>query len=571
MTSSKKHYSGGVMETRSKTQKRKRDDDARAKIHIIEITSEISRGPRDIGTYTGTTNLERRYRDLREGIGKMEYVNGDEYIGNWYRNERLGKGTMKYINGDIFVGQWNDEIVNGVMTYSNNGGQYDGDFQDQNDEDFEKFSYREGDGIMTYSNGDKYNGRWLNDKREGEGDITYTNGDKYNGRWVEDKRQGEGSMTYGDGTPSFTGIWINDRIKTNAEIERDLEIERLALQRRERANDNMIRQPEVDAVEIHKVAGKINIEKFFKLINIDKDFSYDTDVVENLQNKIVNYINNDETKTDIKFKEVKDKSINQLNKFLDKLKLSTYSHEPLSRNIMGKSMTFVFMQDKSFIDNYVQVFIQDNYFAYDVLQHFDGNETTFVAESLSCVAGIIERFYLSIGETLKNMCIGIGTDNEDCHEGTKYDELSKFFRNIININEFTQAWEKQSKDASDNWITELKWDNEKTREENIKRRQSNYIAFVQKQYELVDAWDPEIQKQIVIEAAKFDWVYKNEDFLLFGGKGKKKRKTLKRKSSKRKTLKRKSSKRKTLKRKSSKRKTSMRKMKRIKKTTHKKR
>jgi hypothetical protein len=556
MTFSKKHYSGGVVETRSKTHKRKREDDERAKIYIIEITSENGNGKKDIGTYTGTTNLERRYRDLREGLGKMQYVNGDEYIGNWYRNRRHDRGTMKYINGDVFVGQWSDDIVNGVMTYSNNGGQYDGDFNDnwyenRYDDDFEHYSFREGDGIMTYSNGDKYNGNWRNDKREGLGDMTYTNGDKYNGEWVEDKREGEGSMTYGDGTPSYTGIWINDRIKTDAEIERDLEIERLEQQRRnelriqeeqreieeEQAYNNILRQPRVDAVEIHKVAKKINIEKFFKLINIDKDFSDDTKVVENLQNKIENYINNDETKTDIKFKKIKDKLIYQLNKFLDKLKLSEYSDEPISRNIMGKSMTFVFMQDKNFIDNYIQVFIQDNYFAYDVLEHFDGNETTFDAESLSCVAGIIERFYLSIGETLKNMCIG--TDNENCHEGTKYDELSQFFRNVININDFTQAWEEQSKDASDNWITELKWDNEKTPEENVERRQANYIAFVKKKYELVDAWDPEIQKQIEIEAAKFDWVYGNKEFLVFGGKNKKKSKSSKRKTSKRKTSKRK--------------------------------
>ena len=45
---------------------------------------------------------------------------------------------------------------------------------------------------MNFSNGDKYNGKWNNDKRYGPGIYTYSNGEKYDGEWINDKKQGKG-------------------------------------------------------------------------------------------------------------------------------------------------------------------------------------------------------------------------------------------------------------------------------------------------------------------------------------------------------------------------------------------
>ncbi len=35
---------------------------------------------------------------------------------------------------------------------------------------------KEGKGVYTYADGDKYDGEWKNDKREGKGVHTYANG-----------------------------------------------------------------------------------------------------------------------------------------------------------------------------------------------------------------------------------------------------------------------------------------------------------------------------------------------------------------------------------------------------------
>jgi hypothetical protein len=49
-------------------------------------------------------------------------------------------------------------------------------------------------GIYYYANGNRYDGRWKNDKKFGRGTMYYTNGDKYEGEFKEDKRDGKGSF-----------------------------------------------------------------------------------------------------------------------------------------------------------------------------------------------------------------------------------------------------------------------------------------------------------------------------------------------------------------------------------------
>ena len=61
---------------------------------------------------------------------------------------------MNYSNGDQYEGNWvEDEIIG------------------------------KGQGIKTYENGDKYNGSFFNGKKVVFGIMTYSNGDKYEGEW----------------------------------------------------------------------------------------------------------------------------------------------------------------------------------------------------------------------------------------------------------------------------------------------------------------------------------------------------------------------------------------------------
>lgn len=57
----------------------------------------------NLGTYSGNFS----YGEF-DGVGTMNYNNGDRYDGSWYRNQPHGQGTMYYANGNILEGQWSE-------------------------------------------------------------------------------------------------------------------------------------------------------------------------------------------------------------------------------------------------------------------------------------------------------------------------------------------------------------------------------------------------------------------------------------------------------------------------------
>ena len=51
----------------------------------------------------------------------------------------------------------------------------------------------------TYANGNKYVGKYKDNKRNGQGTYTYANGDKYVGEFKDDVFNGQGTYTYANG------------------------------------------------------------------------------------------------------------------------------------------------------------------------------------------------------------------------------------------------------------------------------------------------------------------------------------------------------------------------------------
>lgn len=57
---------------------------------------------------------------LKHGKGKMTYVSGNVYDGEWKRGQRHGEGVMRYNDGRMFHGEWhNNEWSKGVLSYPN--------------------------------------------------------------------------------------------------------------------------------------------------------------------------------------------------------------------------------------------------------------------------------------------------------------------------------------------------------------------------------------------------------------------------------------------------------------------
>ena len=164
---------------------------------------------------------------LRHGNGKMNYQNGNMYEGEWVDDDEEGKGIMLYsgsfdnatmglmdarfegvfhrgfpakgimtwkdgssLDAEWYLekGDWGDLMAKGVLKYSDHceegeefaGARYEGGWRAGSGPD--------GIGCMIYPNGDKYEGGWYNGQKHGQGVYTYSNGQKESGEWALDTK-----------------------------------------------------------------------------------------------------------------------------------------------------------------------------------------------------------------------------------------------------------------------------------------------------------------------------------------------------------------------------------------------
>ena len=124
--------------------------------------------------------------------GTYTWPTGDKYVGEWKDGKRTGQGTYIFANGDKYVGEWKDNNFNGKGTHTY------------------------GDGPWK---GDKYVGEWKDGKIDGEGTYTYANGGKYVGEFKDNIRHGEGAEYAANGSIIKMGIWANDNLIREANVE----------------------------------------------------------------------------------------------------------------------------------------------------------------------------------------------------------------------------------------------------------------------------------------------------------------------------------------------------------------
>lgn len=68
----------------------------------------------------------------------------------------------------------------------------------------------QGEGAVTFTSGDRYQGTFAAGKIEGRGTWTAPNGSTYSGEWREGKRHGVGVYQWDHGS-AYTGDWFYDR------------------------------------------------------------------------------------------------------------------------------------------------------------------------------------------------------------------------------------------------------------------------------------------------------------------------------------------------------------------------
>ncbi|KAL7548917.1 hypothetical protein ACHAWF_017909, partial [Thalassiosira exigua] len=98
--------------------------------------------------------------------------------------EPHGRGTVTWENGGKYDGEWVDGKANGhgIMNYGN-GDRYEGGWKD---------GCRFGRGTHHFKDGGVYEGQWRNAAPDGQGKMTLKNGSHYEGSWKDGKWHGTG-------------------------------------------------------------------------------------------------------------------------------------------------------------------------------------------------------------------------------------------------------------------------------------------------------------------------------------------------------------------------------------------
>lgn len=257
-------------------------------------------------------------------------------------------------------------------------------------------------------------------------------------------------------------------------------------------------EPTGVAFEVHNQFNKHfakNNKKYFEIISPftkeDNHYLNQSNIIEHVQNKLNGYIYEHYVKQEIQ--PLKEK----LDAIFERVKNTEYIAEQKYRLLIGKTVDFVLSQEEDFIKFYLSAFSHDCYHAYS--GQF----------GMSCVKGILERFYLLIGDTAFALC-------PDTCENETYEKLKKLFNKKIDKNELTQEWANTYLESDE--IKEL----------SVENRKKHYISFMIEKYKEADLYDDAVKEEIQKEADAFEYAFKD---LAFGGR-KKKRRTIKNKKTK---------------------------------------
>lgn len=160
-------------------------------------------------------NFEGNIKEgVRDGEGRLEWSNGDYYVGSfknglrhgqgtlveqnglrkyegyWCLSQKEGKGKEVFANGDEYIGDYSKDLFNGFGELKTKGGLYTGKFKD---------GYKNGVGTMQFKGNTRYEGNWVNGRFEGKGLYIWSDGRRYEGQWVNGDRTGMGVLTFVNG------------------------------------------------------------------------------------------------------------------------------------------------------------------------------------------------------------------------------------------------------------------------------------------------------------------------------------------------------------------------------------
>ena len=152
--------------------------------------------------YEGDLDLTRKDGKQRHGFGKLRFLDGSSYEGQFVHGDYHGHGIYRHATGDVYEGEYRDDEENGFGVYTQPSGfMYVGNWLDGNEH---------GEGTAKEPNGDIYTGGWKADGRSGHGKQWYANGDFYDGQWKDGLFHGVGYLVDRRDETACVSRWKDD-------------------------------------------------------------------------------------------------------------------------------------------------------------------------------------------------------------------------------------------------------------------------------------------------------------------------------------------------------------------------
>ena len=153
----------------------------------------------------------------------------EEAFNNYFKNQKnkidWDKVKIKFLqNNEFFIGilEAEEKYPKKGILIASNGDYYDGEFVNGKKEGEGKLIYMNGNGYegtfaagsqngkgkLTQIDGEIYEGDWKNGKMNGQGLRIHSNGDKYIGNHLNNARNGKGTYFFANGD-LYNGDWVN--------------------------------------------------------------------------------------------------------------------------------------------------------------------------------------------------------------------------------------------------------------------------------------------------------------------------------------------------------------------------
>lgn len=137
-------------------------------------------------------------------IQKIDYQNGDHYIGKVLHNKREGKGKLTFNKGGYYEGDFHGNVYDGYGTLCTETSVYYGNFVQ---------GEKSGNGKLENKyEGTEYIGHWKHNLKNGFGKETYPDGSFYEGNYENGMKKGKGVLSLANGS-KYAGEFVNDNIE----------------------------------------------------------------------------------------------------------------------------------------------------------------------------------------------------------------------------------------------------------------------------------------------------------------------------------------------------------------------